>query len=232
MMVDIDNTTLENATVAPITYANKELIPGLTGLLRYFSSHGATSIAFLSARPRLIERFSIDTVNRMLSSRLRFSFLTGTIEPIVDYVKGRVTGRSEYLERSYQKMADEKFNNYLQLKELYPSNRFVFLGDDTQGDPYLAYRLANQSEENWAAIRRVTNRPLPSEVLAHPRIFWHSSYFELAWTLVNAGLADPQRLVPLLLSERYQRDRYHPGQVARDSRYLNLLGGGEPRFPP
>ena len=223
MMVDIDNTTLENSTTGPITYVNRELIPGITSLLRYFSGDGETSVTFLSARPALIERQSIDMINSMLSSKLSFSFSTGTVNPILYYIKGKFNGD---LETSYLKMAEEKFSNYLQLKELYPMNRFIFLGDDTQGDPYIAYKLANHSGSNWTAIRRVTGRQFPVEITSHQRIYWHSSYYELAWILLQNGLATREPLVSMLSNEyqsTYQAHLYHQGQVSRDHYYIKML---------
>ena len=225
LLVDIDNTTIENQSIAPITYQNRMIIPGLTSLLKYYSGNGKSTVNFLSARPKLIENQSILLINHKLAKDIRFSFLTGTFKPIIKYTVGKLLNKKDEIQQSYLKMAYEKFNNYLELKLLYPNCQFVFFGDDSQGDPYLADKITNHNEKSWAAIRIVSDNYLPNEIKLNNRIIFHKSYYELAYRLIILGLAN-SLLACFILQEyqsTYQSTNYSVQQVEYDLHYIKQL---------
>lgn len=226
LLVDIDNTTIENKSIAPISYQNHQIIPGLLGILRYFSGNGISTINFLSARPKIIENQSIHTINRKLSQDLRFSFLTGTLRPIINYTIGKIYKNLDKIEKSYYQMASEKFNNYLSLRELYPHCQFIFIGDDTQGDPYLAYQIVESDSLAWTAIRRVINKKLPMEIINHPRIYFHQSYFQLADILVRNNRASNLLIKDVLIdyNKHYKSVKYQYQQVEFDLSFIKQWG--------
>jgi len=225
IMADIDNTTLENSCIAPIVYKDKDIIPGIQTILKYFSQ-GKTTVSFISARPRQLERNSINTINNLISKQLRFSFLTGDIKSIGKWTIGKITFSKSIEEWSYTDMATKKFQNYLALKELYPHCRFIFLGDDTQGDAYFARMVVQHDPRNFAAIRIIAKRELPEYLFNHSKIYYHSSYFELIHRMILLGLIDKDIISPILefeWSQQYHSYSYQQEQVNIDTYYVNLI---------
>lgn len=226
IMADIDNTTIENYCIAPVQYQNKAIVPGIMTLLKYFS-RGKTTVSFISARPRIIERKSIQIINNLVSKQLRFTFLTGEIHHMIKYGMGRGMFSDQVVESSYIDMAQKKYTNYLALKQVFPYCRFIFLGDDTQGDPYLADMLTNSSPHNFAAIRMIAGRKLPTYILQNPRIYFHTSYFALIHVLISIGLINHTEILPMLQFE--MDNQYNPmmylcqNQVAKDMHYYKLI---------
>lgn len=236
MLVDIDNTTIENSDIAPIYYRDKDIVPGLAPVLLYFTGNGRSTTTFLSARPKSIELLSIRSIEKKISEDLRYSILTGTIKPICVYLKGKIqdkiTDDESEIERSYQLMADEKYANFLELSKIFPHCRYIFMGDDTQGDPYLAHRLAETRDENgkrvcaWTAIRTVADKKLPSEIKNCKKILFHRSYYELMYRLIKKGYADCDNLLTLIekdYRDNYDTDNYDQDQVLYDKKYLNKI---------
>lgn len=232
---DIDNTTIENKTFAPVLYKDKDVVPGIRSILKYFSKC-RTAVGFISARPKILERSSIDTVDRMFTKQLRFSFHTGDVSSITQYIIGKATLSESAVTNSYIQMAHAKYNNYLNLREIYPHCRFIFLGDDTQGDFYFAKLLVDHDPNNMAFIRQAVGTLIQPDIFYHPRIWFHTSYFELIYTLINDLIVDRTEISKLLQFEMlYQYDslNYNSAeQIAKDKYYYNLImGTGVPGVP-
>lgn len=226
MLVDIDNTTIENSAVARVQYQDRYIIPGIRSILKYFSN-GKTTVDFISARPKIVERTSINMVNKLLSNDLRFSFLTGDIKALVKYIDGKITLSKTKLNNSYYHMAIKKYQNYLELKQIYPHCRFIFMGDDTQGDYYFAKMLVDNNQLNFGIIRQIADTIIQDDIKYHPRIFFHTSYFELIYKLILHGLINKEQIKQLLSSEvlyHYKWFNYiDKSQVAKDQYYYNII---------
>lgn len=154
---------------------------------------------FISARPAEIEHASILAVSSKLSKRstakkfaqdhrLPFSFLCGTFSGPLLLLAGHLLKCQSLVARANVIMAEKKWEKYLQMKSIYPHNRFVFLGDTTQGDSIFASWLVNPemhggSTENFAFIRNVNSEKKFSAFhhsprFVHPRILQVSSWFD------------------------------------------------------
>lgn len=160
VLCDVDNTLLENHAIANIRYHNKSVIPGIVDLLNYLSK-GFTTVTFLSARPKHIEGFSIAEIKSKLSehSLRNFTFESGEIRGTVSFVAAKLSSASSEMRKKFaiesaMEYARLKFESYLQFAELYPASRFVFFGDDTQGDAIAAWLILSHSAQNQAFIRR------------------------------------------------------------------------------
>ncbi len=226
ILADIDNTTIENKSFAPVYYKDKDIVPGVRSILKYFSNC-KTTVGFISARPKLLERCSIHAVNRLLSGELRFSFHTGDMKSLSRYVVGTAISSSTQINTSYLEMAKTKFNNYLALVEIYPLCKFVFLGDDTQGDYYFAKMLVDHNPNNIAFIRQAVGTQIQYDILYHPRIWFHNSYFELIHRLISRQAIDSNKMRRLLhyeMTYQYDIKEYASRQqVAKDKYYYDLI---------
>lgn len=226
IIADIDNTTIENHCIGPVQYQDKYLVPGIMSILKYFS-RGKTTVNFISVRPRIMERQSIHIINNLVSKQLRFTFLTGEIGHLIKYGIGCCMFCNDLKESSYYDMAVKKYNNYLALKKLFPHCRFIFLGDDTQGDVYFADMLTKTNINNFAAIRIISGRKLPDNVRENERIYFHTSYFALIHRWINEGLIDGDEIIPLVHFE--MENQYNPtnyrckSQVSKDLYYYKLI---------
>lgn len=232
MMVDIDNTTIENSVIAPIYYVDKMIIPGLMPILSLFTGAGQSTTTFLSARPKEIESLSIKGIEEHFDNNFRYAIQTGSLKPIAMYMKGKLLGDDEDLEKSYLEMANEKYENFKKLFAIHPQCKFIFMGDNTQGDPYLAYKLVktknNQGERicAWTAIRIVGDRQYPHKLYENKRILFHSSYYELAYLLAKNEFANPKTLLKLVKQDyknNYVPEDYDPDQAEYDKKYLDEL---------
>lgn len=193
---DLDNTAIENAFVAPVPPGSKDKYPvkGFINLVNKLTMNGKTTVTFISARPRMIEKFSIiNTIKKFRKEGLtNFVFeagdLVGPIKLGVSYFNTNYTWESSL------HLGKIKMNSYLRILNVYPSSRFIFFGDDTQGDYIFAAFLVNHNPKNIAIIRKISLNPISPHniwddsmfpnilnkhlVLNNPRIIYHNDSYE------------------------------------------------------
>jgi hypothetical protein len=174
---DIDNTLIENVNIAPNTYTNNELIPGITPLIKILSKNTTTTL--LSARPFIVENISIDLLKTKINREFSFSFLHGKLTPILKIILGKISNDQEKIQEAYRIMATNKFNKFKKLLEIYPHCKFIFFGDDTQGDQFFAEYLVRLKPDSIAFIRKCNN----TYVTYMQSIFYHESYLNVAYIL-------------------------------------------------
>jgi hypothetical protein len=150
-------------------------------------------------------------------NRLPFSFLCGTFSGPLLLLAGNLLRCESLVARANVVMAEKKREKYLQMKSIYPHNRFVFMGDTTQGDLLFASWLVNPemhggSTGNFAFIRNVNSEKKFSAFhhsprFVHPRILQVSSWFDALnfapcdVVLPNAKVAWKQVCVSTYLNE-------------------------------
>jgi hypothetical protein len=200
---DLDNTAIENATVAPITYIDSRLVFGFTPLLKTFT-RSLTTPTFISARPGPMEIPSIISAKRSLSQHnIPFAFESGSIAGTLYYfaarsVRAAIGTDAAVKTRAWKgsigtaatTYAAQKFKNYRRVSQYFPGAGYVFFGDDTQGDYIFALQFVIDRPQNRAFVRMVADPrvsmsprsaawPLPRDNRPpHPRIIEHASYYE------------------------------------------------------
>jgi len=174
LLVDIDNTLIENDLFAVPKYKNGDIICGIIPLIKLLAKN--TTVVLLSARPHLMEKFSIKDIKKKINGEFKYSFMGGNMKSIFDFITGN---KSE----SYKEMAIDKYNNYLKLLNIYPNCSYVFFGDDTQGDYMFAQYYLHNNPNNLAIIRQCD----PNKYIVEP-IIYHNSYLLVAIILYNKNM--------------------------------------------
>ena len=220
---DVDNTAIENRCVAPVMYVDKELIPGYQALLHVLSADTTTS-SFISARPSFIENLSIDTLAEKLDRSLKFNFLNGNLIPIIELMASKVFRDKVGTRRAYTHMANKKFYKFNELFHVYPHCKFIFFGDDTQGDYKFAKLLVESVPESMAFIR-VCNGTKIDPKYHSEYIVYHKSYYEVIYTLVCMEIINIESLDFILKDyyEKYDYWSYDQRQVNYDKYFISLL---------
>jgi hypothetical protein len=188
---DLDNTVIETEACAPAVYVPNDFVFGAIPLIKGLSqsvttNDEKTTVTFVSARPEHFEVSSICSVKRFLRKdpyAPAFSFASGNFEGPIKYGKGvamqkiglKERGRSQIL-RGCAAFANAKFEKYLALEKVYPHSRFVFLGDDTQGDYLFAQALVSHKPTNFAFIRSAATRENSVVGEWNPRIHFVQSW--------------------------------------------------------
>jgi hypothetical protein len=205
---DLDNTAVETSAAAASVYTPGDWIPGFLPLISALRASGdggaaaATSVTFLSARPNAVEVFSLMRIAASLRGsgveEFPFSFASGSLAGAAAMAVGA-------RRRAFREFAAGKLRRWRALRDVYPASRFVFLGDDTQGDWLFALWLVRSGAAHFAFIRRAVasardsagpGGPLwpgtaseAAEAAASPRIAYVSSWYE---AIAHA----PQRVLP------------------------------------
>jgi hypothetical protein len=200
VMSDLDNTAIENSAIAPLPAGAKNGFPvsGFVSFVSALTRDGATSATFVSARPKGIELQSIISArNKFEREGLKnFTFKSGELISTVHYLTARAIRSQDEIWKSCVRFATLKNKCYCDLKDVYPASRFVFLGDDTQGDYIFAIMFVENRPGNVAFIRKIAQvgkgvhphkggvwdegfitRSIAS---SHPRVFYHESYLDAA----------------------------------------------------
>jgi hypothetical protein len=166
---DIDNTAVENSSVAPVVYTDKKIIPGFETLVYALTFSGTTTVTFISARPQQLEFSSILGLSSALKkTSLPFSFSGGNLRGPCLYASAMVAAKSEEVVRTSEEktksmlldacteFAKIKLKRVQEIMTVYPNARIVFFGDDSQGDYLFAHLLVNSGhckKKHYAFIR-------------------------------------------------------------------------------
>lgn len=201
VLSDIDNTSFENRSIAPCIYRNHHLIPGFVSLIR--AIRGLTTVTFITARPSELERSSICSKNdQLLEAGIReFSMKSGSIGGTVHYAlymalraSLKRSTRSYWIRRAQLSAiaySERKIEAYLELKRAFPAaRRFVFFGDDTQGDYLTSIFIARDMPTNACFVRMVSPSDMSMSPKSHlwredwpqtdpPNLVRFTSYFDL-----------------------------------------------------
>lgn len=217
----IDNTLSENKHTTTCRYRDQELVPGFQILLTMLSRN-RTTITFISARPRFLTSDSMNNLIRKLN--VRVSFLSGDLYPFIKLILGRLCRFQHEINCSYRLMAKTKINHFKKLVKIYPHCRFVFFGDDTEGDYIFAKYLIDNQPNSVAFIRRC-HQIWIDPIYWSPRIIYHSSYYLVIYYLL---IWDYLKLfdIPVVLLDHnlnYQASLYDKFQVEYDNYYLNKI---------
>jgi len=220
---DVDNTAIENSIVAPVKYINKELIPGFQILIKLLSNNRTTT-NFISARPHIVGNKSIDSLSNKINSDLKFSFLNGNIIPLIELVSAKIFCDKIGIKRSYKHIAQYKFNKFNELLRIYPSCKFIFFGDDTQGDYIFAKYLVDSVSESIAFIRKCKFTKINPQYYS-PNIIYHQSYYSLILPLIRMRLLNINA-IPIILDD-YRKNYidyiYNQEQVMIDKYFLQQI---------
>lgn len=203
---DLDCTAIEKSAIAEPVYLDGSVIMGFVPLANALTHQGATTLTFVSARPKFIENWSIQSIaGQFKAAGLRaFSFEAGRLPGTALFTAaqaafkmGAINRARELLLASATEFANLKFKSYLQLSEIFPHARFVFLGDDGQGDFLFAEMLVCHSQRNFAFIRDIA-RPEMKVVPDLPeylrnRVIHHRTYFEAIFRAPPDLLSETQR---------------------------------------
>ena len=219
---DLDNTIIESAGIAPVVYTPGDVAPGSMPLMRALASGTVTTMTMVSARPRILELHSIMKMRRTLenSAAPPFSFASGELKGPVRYVGACIGerllgGRAAATWRHHKAVACMHFANkkmqcFVALQAAFPHAKFVFFGDDTQGDWIFAAMMVRQFPQSFAFIRRIAtantsvapgsqNWPPDARTLEYiaatsPRILLHNSYYEALARSPDAILSPAARV--------------------------------------
>lgn len=194
LICDIDNTVVESrvpraARAAPVG----ALVPHVADVINLVTDYTRESTpAFVSLRPRCMERASIRRLKRLLREArvCNFSFYGGRLAtPCMQLARSRAAVLAA---------ARAKLAIYTRLRALYPTSTFVFLGDNTQGDYIFAALITRVDARNYAFIRRVAlpGREVepgsamwpPTIACDSPNIFPHNDYLYVKHKLVELRL--------------------------------------------
>jgi hypothetical protein len=192
----LDNTVIENEHVCPVYYAHNDIIPGFIPFAKALTRDGSTTLTFISARPSSIEAANIVHVKHVLQSRgmpPSFAFQSGKLPATLWYSASRVTGSEACFDKAAQMYATTKYEVYLRLCQLFPFSRFVFFGDDTQGDAIFAkWFVEHRQQQNYAFIRCCTAVANGFRVQSEsPFITYHTSYYEAIVRASPRSFGDP-----------------------------------------
>ena len=177
VLSDLDNTVIENLNVCTIHYVANDVVPGYVPITRALTCNWSTTLTFISARPKNFEIVSILSIKRVLADNgiHSFSFESGEISGTVLYaqsVAARLAGRVELANKLLLQAAllyaELKYQSYKKLVQIYPHAKFVFFGDDTQGDYIFGCRFVNDRPNNFAFIRRIADYPVSPDGVCWP----------------------------------------------------------------
>ena len=178
VLSDLDNTCFENTVFGLPTKGlkNGDMIPGMASLIKRYSHNNKTTTTFISARPRQMENHSIDKIKEKLYAKgiTRFCFTSGELYAPLFYTFGLYTRNLTIQKRACIEFAYLKFQCYNKIRRVFPEVRFVFCGDDTQGDVIYALALLLESSRNICYIRNAAppgDEVIPLNVKKWPNMY-------------------------------------------------------------
>ena len=220
---DIDNTAIENISIAKCKYINNELIPGYQ-LLLHLLTQDATSVTFISARPKQLEKATIASMAQKIDSNIKWSLLPGNTKLVSElFIAKLLTNKSSFV---YEKMGEEKMKSFQELALIYPHCTFIFFGDDTQGDYIFARKMTSKYKNSIAFIRKCKHPNNEDFNDISSNIFLHSSYFEVIYKLISEFKIIPTSQIQFIIdyvSATYNCFAYDNDQVQMDVYYLHLI---------
>lgn len=166
VLSDLDSTAVEKSSIAPSIYADGSVIFGFTPLVNALTHNGSTTMVFISARPKFIENWSIrGTAQKLHGSGIKaFSFETGELPGSALFVAAQAAQAVGARKRARRLLiasavdfAERKYASYRKLAKAFPRARFVFFGDDSQGDYMFANALVQHNPSNYAFIRSIAS---------------------------------------------------------------------------
>lgn len=215
---DLDCTAIERAAISTPVYYDGCVVPGFAPLVNALTHQGITTMTFISARPKFMENWSIKkTASAIRSVGLTaFSFEAGQLPGSAIFVAAQAADGAStkklarrLLVASAKKFAKLKMDSYLKLQTIFPHARFVFFGDDAQGDYLFAQALVRHNEQNFAFIRDVAAPEMKVAALSdEPRILYHRSYYEAAVKAPLDVLPPSQRDLAFVLMQQEHLSRY------------------------
>jgi len=170
---DIDNTFIEAPFIAKNTYKTDIIIPGYMDIVKSMTK---LPITFISARPKILENKTINKISSL--TNYKFSVLTGSVLPLIYEGVSWIIYNKLLSRLSHKKIAEGKYYNFIRWQKIFPHNKFLFFGDDSQGDHIFARKMIDRFPDALACIRRVMDDNIESEYI-HPNIFYHRSYFHI-----------------------------------------------------
>lgn len=217
---DVDNTAIENNKIAPAKYIDHELIPGYQALLHILTKD-ATATTFISARPALIEKLSIRKLSQKLDRSLKYSFMSGSFIPLIEMASSKLSCGYINVQTAYDTMSQFKYNRFREMFLAYPNCKFIFFGDDTQGDGRLAKYIVENVNNSIAFIRVCKGTAL----LDINNVFIHRSYYEVLYKLIMMKIIEKDQ-IPYIINDfnyHYMRNQYDQMQVAYDLYYIGII---------
>eukprot|EP00466_Bigelowiella_natans_P006590 jgi/Bigna1/74371/fgenesh1_pg.28_\ len=146
ILSDVDDTLFSSGGRFPAgidaTYKHHELYPGVLAFYKELD------LAFLSARPHVYKDWS-QAKSYKLFSQLKKSHNLHTTPTLL---AGELFSSFQMFRGDFNPMAHKKAQNFFEYSSLYPEYKFVFIGDNGQGDVIAAEMILEKYSERLEGV--------------------------------------------------------------------------------
>jgi hypothetical protein len=214
ILTDVDDTlfahTAAGVAGADTSWPEKVPYPGIVLFYQLFYNKLQELFQYstiLSATPGVMKasRYSNSVINSILK---KFSFIQGNLESktrlLTSGILSGVQGVTQHVGRKigtslpdwagiHADFGNIKFQRYQQYKTIFPEYKFIFIGDNGQGDVLAGKQMLNEpGNDTIVCIHKVVEGKLgrkePTEEI--PGLYYFNDYYELAKQLQTLGIFD------------------------------------------
>ena len=216
ILTDVDDTLFAHTAVgvagADTSWIQKAPYPGIVLFYQLFYNKLQELFQYstiLSATPGVIKakRYSDSVISSILK---KFSFIQGNLETktslLTSGVLSGVQGLTQHVGRKIGKSISDwggihadfgniKFKRYQQYKTIFPEYKFIFIGDNGQGDVLAGKQMLNEpGNDTIVCIHKVVEGKLgrkePPTTEQIPGLYYFNDYYELAKQFQTLGIFD------------------------------------------